>query len=473
MENRDTRNALLGELPKRIRRKLDSHPSTLQTIVRNLVKTCANYEEGEKELFRVLNEYEMDSLTFRAAQKEWQTIKQEMAEQDQLITWIRGSRVDFSELKHMFTTATLTDYVDHLLSIEFLVRYLWDVQAGHRFLLRFIRSLQEHTLLPENIRRDLFNWCVQAPYNNVLRLSNESEEQFEPRNETHIIIKIEPGIQDPSMYLVSFWSNDNQGNMKSEGEGSLRVAANQLEGVISKQIEELTIGAPQDAVTLEFYLSKVLLSLPVDTWRKVSGIQKKRFIERFKVTKGLLERQEARNILVELRASTRAEQARLFEMLRKHPFMYDLTDCFTDWETRWRRLHNSGKLQYTDVAQPISQEGLLSLKKDTCFTPLTFTPSDLELKDENDPLLQLIIAGVPLIAWIRSGDNSAEFAMHSENQLFTSHCTCAISTAGDIVGLMHEICRHASDATDPYQISHNLNLIVDNPESKLPHFDRV
>lgn len=62
MQNRDTRQAVIAELPSQIRNALNSNLPTLTTQLRDMVKTCLNYENGLSSLVTAIRALEGDSL---------------------------------------------------------------------------------------------------------------------------------------------------------------------------------------------------------------------------------------------------------------------------------------------------------------------------------------------------------------------------------------------------------------------------
>lgn len=277
-------------------------------------------KKGKPNFFGCSNMYESNSLTFQAAQREWQTIKQEMVEQDQLITWIRGSGVGFEELKQLFATVAPMDYAAYPHSVEALVAEVWEIPAGHEPLLSFVFRLQKYPALPVAIRHQFESWCARAQRNEMLRLSGEAV-PTDQADDTRLIVKIESGKQDLSERLVTLWIS--QGG-KFEKLLDLKVEANQLELMVSQEINEWTVAYGSTEV-IEFYLPKALLAVPVDAWQiRIRWLQE-RFVERYKVIKGILERQEARAIRAQLKhMALPDEKRRLVRVVCNNPLMWEL-----------------------------------------------------------------------------------------------------------------------------------------------------
>jgi Cdc6-like AAA superfamily ATPase len=65
IQNRDTREEVIAELPKNIRNTLNTNLPNLNTQLRNLVKTCQNYPDGLTALVEAIRKLEGDSLIVR------------------------------------------------------------------------------------------------------------------------------------------------------------------------------------------------------------------------------------------------------------------------------------------------------------------------------------------------------------------------------------------------------------------------
>lgn len=471
LQDRDRRGALLLDLPERIRHQLNSNLPTPLAIVPNLVETCANYAEGEASLFRALHNAEAGSVSQQQAQAEWKTIRQEMTEQDQLIAWIWGSGVAWDELQRLFVAVTPQDYVARPHSVETLVRDLWEVQTGHKPLLAFLQRLAARPDISSAVRPSVEGWCRAAPGNRLLRQVSEGERPL-PSQHARIIVTIQLGTQDETMRFVTFWLNKGE---DLEHLREFRVESNRLEQMVAKELDRCTIKSEATGAieAIEFYLPKTLLAVPVDSWKIKSGHLEQRFIERYRVLKGILERQEARGIRAQLARASGDYQERLLDRLERNPLQKELVRRSGDWEKRWGQVNGRLPLPFATVTQTIDPGELPLLADDTAFALFTFSPPGLDSINLDDPVGQIMIAGVPLLAWVRAAGESADLRAYVRQHLFEAHCACAIHVADDVIGLMHAVCRRPAPATDPYPIGQNLNLIVDNPERKLPYADRV
>jgi hypothetical protein len=470
LNDRDRRGALLRDLPGDVRHQLGDNLPTPTLIIQDLVKTCANRERGEDALFQTLDNHEMGSVTFQRARREWRTIRREMDEQDQLIAWIKGSSVSFAELKRLFEAVVPLDYAALSNSVETLTQALWGVPAGHTPLIKFMQGLQARQELPRATREAIAAWIAEAERNDLLR-PLEVDDRPAPLVDTRLIITIEFGKQDLSKRLVSLWVDE-------AGEISMlhqfRIEGARLEQALSNEIDIWTIAyAATEAI--EFYLPKALLAAPIDSWKIKAGELEQRFIERYHIVKGILERQEARLIRTRLESAVSNEERRELVMaLRNNPLIQELTRRSGDWEKRWRQLHNHMPILFTAVAQALKPDDPLSPADNTAFVLLTFNPPDLDSIQLDDPIGRLMIAGVPLLAWVRAVGEDADLEAYARERLFDAHCDCPIGTADDVIKLMHAVCRETGDTVVQRQISQNLNLIADNPESKLPpDFGRV
>ncbi len=469
--NRDIRGAFISDLPLSISSQMDSNLGRPVDIVEDLIKICANNEDGEIELFRTLEKHEKGTYSYQAAQSEWQKIRQELDMQDILINCIRCSDIQFIDLHLMFETVIPEDYVASPSAIETLVTDLWEIPISREPLSAFLRALQLRAELPDNVRRDLEVWYDTAfSKESILDLPTESLQQFGTVEETRIIVTIELGKQDLSKRLVSLWISDN-GVLESLDK--FEVDASQLEAKVSNEIDTWTVAAP--AKVIEFYLPKSLLNMPVDTWEMRSGQMQQRFIERYRVIKGILERQEARTIRTQIEQTVSMEEKkRLVLTLENQPLLKELVRRNPDWEDRWQQLNNRHSRQFIEITLSVMPGESLPSSEDKFFALFAFSPLDVASCDLDDPIGKLMLSGVPIMAWVRSIEVNTETTAHLRHLLFDMHSLCAIRQANDIVDLMHQVCRQPRDLiADPHNISHKLNLIVDNPEIKLPHINRV
>lgn len=459
--DRDRRGALLRDLPDDIRRQLDNNLSTSMLIIQDLVKTCANRERGEDALFQTLNNHEMDSLTFQQVQREWQTIKQEMDEQDRLIAWAKASEAPFVELKRRFEAVVPKDYAAIPRSVETLIKALWEVPAGHTPLVTFMQGLTTIPQLPDPVRNAISAWIAAAEWNDSLRLAAIEDQEAESV-ETRLIITIEFSKQDLTKRQISFRRSDGSLRKTVESEG------NKLEHVISKEIDHWTL-IYETVTAIEFYLPKALLTVPVNSWWFKSGSLEQRFIERYQITKSILERQEARAFRNQLAGiAADSEKEKLLQLLEVNPLKKELVRRSIDWKNRWQRLHNHTPVLFRAITQALEPDDLLQPIDGTAFILLTFNPPDLDSINLDDPIGQLMITGVPILAWIQATDENPDLSAYARKRLFEAHCDCCIHSANDLIQLMHVVCRETAGTAVQRQISQNLNLIVDNPESKLP-----
>lgn len=470
VSHRDSLIAMLHDLPKHINTNLHENLPTLRQITRNLIVTCANYEEGEIELFRILGHYESNSLSFQSALAEWKKIKAEISEQERLIDWVKHCDIAFTDLHQIFKSVTPEDFAAFPRNIEGLIRDLWEVENGHESLLLFMQRLKVRIELKDSVRTQIETWCSSANKNHLLKIDENSPGVIDENKGNRIIVKIELSQQDYSRRLVTLWINKGG---QLEMLNSFEKPVSQLENAVSDEIDTWTLAyAPIEII--EFYVPTLLINLPVDTWQFKFGL-KQRFIDRYQVIKCILERQEARAIRLNLEQAISSEERRhLILALRNNPLMVELVRRCSDWEEGWKKLNQKTAHQFEDVTHLLSSAEELPPPKDKFFALFTFTPPEMTPSNLDDPITQLIIAGTPLMAWVRSIENTPENVTHIRQILFENHCNIIIRKAADIVTLMHNMYRKpVNPEVDTYKIRNKLNLIVDNPESKLPILDRV
>src|SRR5690606_34876053 len=130
--------------------------------------------------------------------------------------------------------------------------------------------------------------------------------------------------------------------------------------------------------------------------------------------------------------------------------------------------------RFSEIALFVSHDEPISLAENKPFALLTFDPPELASNELCDPVGKLMLTGTPLIVWVRSIETSSEVTAYLRHTLYDAHCEYSICGANDIVTLIHKVYRRSVDLdSDPHEISRRLNLIVDNPERRLPDVGRV
>lgn len=475
LDNRDRRLVLLSDLPEHIRNQLDSNLGRPNDIVDDLIKTCANYADGEAALFDTLNTHEQNSLTFQDARAEWTKIGNELAMQDQLISWVRASNIESGALFGLFEQAAPQDYADpnRHNSAETIIAALWEVPQGHLPLLRFMHGIQSQPDLAPQLQHKVASWIIRAKAGEISVLAYDvasDENSSSIDDKVRIIIAIEPGKQDPKSRLTKIWTL-HAGEMEFLDDP--KFSANRLEFEAAAEIDNITT---YHAATkaIEFYLPKTLLALPVDNWQIGRGRLQQTLAARYRVTKAPLERQDVRQTRLDLASAPYRQQKALLAQLASKPLLREMTRRYPDWEARWQQLHDVIGRSFQEIAVLLVEPEQMTISAEKGCATLTFVPADIDSYDLEDPLGVLMAEGVPLIVWMSRGDDDEATAEQIQKLLFDDHCDCIITTAMDVVDRMHLLHKHIIAAREASPaIGRNLNLIVDNPERNLPTIGRV
>ena len=471
--NPNTREQFFEELP--FRAQLNDRLPNANSIIRDLIRKCANYSNGENILFEKLNVFEKDLSSFKKVQEEWQRIKQEIDEQDKLVRWIKASGVSLAHLGHLFDKVVPEDYVANPDSVEILIKGLWEMPSGHLPLVWFVQELQEQPDLLPALRDTMSDWVKKAPHNEFMRLDKLEQHQSSQSVKTRLIVTIEFGTQDLNERLVSLWLDEIEvdKNHNISKLGQVKIERNRLEQTVSEELYSWVI-AYDDTEAIEFYLPKALLAMPVHNWKIKAGRLEERFVHRYQVVKGVLERQRARLIRDQINvAATPDEKRELVRVLENNPLIKDLTRCNRFWKKRWKQLHNGVPVLFAAITQAFIADDIVSgtsllLSDNVAFALLKFSPPNLESNELDDPIGQLMQAGVPLLAWVHSFDGIVGLEDDVHESLFDTYYDHHIRTANDVIDLMHSAYRTVPNTNVHQQIRQNLNLILDNPMSNLP-----